>query len=184
MIKLLFIIFFYGVFFHSSQAGEIYKWLDIEGIKQFSNKPPPVSCKTPSCIKLRKKVSRNLQRKKDVEIAQHEAEAYKKKLQEKEAAENKRTQQLKVIKLSPEEPPEAVFLDRSTILCVSFNNIREYKQVRQARKYLESDQHCIKTSEETEYTIIDKQDEFSAIRIYLKDGSSEEKWVETNYLVE
>ena len=72
MIKFILILLFYCLIFHSTQAGEIYKWLDVEGVKQFSNKAPPPNCKTPSCIKLQKKISRKVQQKKDVQKAQIE----------------------------------------------------------------------------------------------------------------
>jgi hypothetical protein len=179
--KFLIITFFlFCLGLNTVQAKEIYKWLDIEGIKQFSNKPPPASCQTSSCIKLNKQISKKLQRKKEAELGRLEAE----RIQQQESLQ-KRKQHRETIKLTPAtDLSQKTFLPLATVLCVSHNNIKEFKQVRQARKYLERDQVCTKTNEETEYTIIERQDDFSNIRIYLADGSSQKKWVESRYLLD
>jgi len=173
---------FFLCFFYLSaiQAGEIYKWLDAEGIKQFSNKPPPISCKTPSCIKLNKKITKKLQQRKEAEINRIEAE----QLRKEAISEKKKNKQEKAIRAATKDASERTFLPFSTVLCISYNNIKEYKNVSQARKYLERDQVCSKTIEETEYTIIERKDDFSNIRIYLIDGSSQKKWVESRYVID
>ncbi len=175
---------FYLVNIQPIYAGKIYKWLDVEGIKQFSHNPPPKTCKTTSCIKLNKKITKQLRRKKQVEQGRIEADRTRQEELELERKRQKLRQQQEIIKLVPpsESERQKTFLDVHTIICISFNNMREYKNVKQARKYLERDKHCIKTSDEMEYTMIEKQELFSNIRIYLKDESSLEKWVETQYL--
>ncbi|MFK5985625.1 MAG: hypothetical protein QM479_09380 [Pseudomonadota bacterium] len=178
---IIFILFFLNIVFATASAGEIYQWLDIEGIKQFSNKPPPVGCKTPSCIKLQKKIRRDHQRIKALEKARIEASI----LEQEESDKQLAAEQRELIKLSPSPTQQSskTFLAVSTVLCASFNNIREYKNVEQARKYLEREQDCSRTIEEIEYTIIEKQDKFSSIRIYLSRGRSHQKWVETSHLI-
>lgn len=172
---IIFIFFFYSIAITTVHTGEIYKWLDVEGIKQFSNKPPPLSCRTQSCIKLNKKLSRKLQQRKDAELAHIEAQEL-----QQEARDN---QKQAATRIPASNMSQKTFLPYSTVLCITYNNIKEYKQVAQARKYLERDQVCTKTIEETEYTIIEQKDNFSNIRIYLVDGSSQKKWVESRLLI-
>ena len=181
---LLYIIFLCFFISGSVSAGEIYKWVDAEGIKQFSNKPPPISCRTPSCIKVNKQITKRLKQRKQAELSRIEAQKFK-----KEEMEKKRKQQQNAV-INTTIPTAAsnlsgkTFLPFATVLCDSYNNIKEYKQVSQARKYLERDRVCTKTNEETEYTIIEQKEDFSNIRIYLVDGSSQKKWVESRFLLE
>jgi hypothetical protein len=166
------------------QAGKIYKWLDAEGIKQFSNKPPPISCRTASCLKVNKQISKKFKQRKEVALGRIEAEKFKKQEMKKKRKEQQKIQQNIPASLAKNNLSQKTFLPFSTVLCVSYNNIKEYNQVSQARKYLERDNVCAKTNEEIEYTIIEQQDEFSNIRIYLMDGSSQKKWVESRFLLE
>jgi len=179
MKSLVYTFFLYFLSLNYVQCGEIYKWLDAEGIKQFSNKPPPLSCQTQSCIKLKKNLSKKLQQRKQAEQGRIEAEKYKQQLLQEKRKKEKAELNKPTVALS-----NKTFLPFATVLCTSYNNIKEYKNVSQARKYLERDNVCTKTNEETEYTIIEQKDKFSNIRIYLADGSSQKKWVESQFLIE
>ncbi len=177
---LTYTLFLFYLSLSAVQATEIYQWLDAEGVKQFSNNPPPGSCQTHSCVKIKLKTNQKYRRKKQANNARLEVQ----QLKQEEMEQKRKQQRTSENPSATKDISERTFLPLSTVICINYNSIKEYIQVSQARKYLERERVCTHTIKETEYTIIERKDDFSNIRIYLDNGESDKKWVESRYVFE
>ena len=148
---------------HSSYilATSYHEWKDNEGVKQFSNLPPPISCISDSCLKIHQKTKDDIEYKK--RQAQQQLE-YEQRI----AKENKIKQKSLV---------------KGVAYCNDNSSAEEYANVEEARRFLIQENKCQLVEESIKYSFIRRRQKLSKIRLYLLDGKSAITWVETKNIV-
>ncbi|MBF0265702.1 MAG: hypothetical protein HQL46_10555 [Gammaproteobacteria bacterium] len=156
-------ILFFAIFFLTKEvwSGTLYQWKDDEGVSQFSSIPPPISCLTDSCKNIHKKLKVKIENKIKIE-----------------SALTARKEQL-----AKEKELKGTTLVKGTGICRDVPSLDEYANVEDARKFLIEEQKCQLVEENTKYSFISRRKNFAKIRLYLSDGKSDIKWIESKYII-
>lgn len=165
---------FLVLFATSATAGQLYQWRDEAGQSHFSEFPPPASCRSTSCAKIRQSLDQDIGRLREEQgTLAKQREAQKRR----DLVQRRRDEQ--------DLAHKSEYLAESTLVCASNESAERFAVSGGTGGYataLLDTQKCLYLPRELTYTVIGRDlGDHTPVAIYVGDTVLN-VWVSSNYV--